>query len=72
MSLSIAAAHYLQLTTARGALPEIGIEAWSRIWQDRDLKARRTFAADLELYGPDARDPQDATFDILIGIEPPA
>lgn len=70
VSRSIAAAHYLQLPTARGALPGIGIEAWGRIWQDGELKARRTFTADLELYGPEASDPQDATFDILIGIKP--
>jgi predicted transcriptional regulator YdeE len=59
---------YRVISTKTGQLSEIGIDAWQRIWSDSALKKNRTFKADLEICGSDARNPSKARFDILLGI----
>lgn len=65
---AIPASDYRLISTARGSLKTIAVEAWMRIWNDADLRQGRTYRADLEVYGEDARDPGDARFDILLGV----
>jgi predicted transcriptional regulator YdeE len=65
---TIPASDYRLVSTARGSLKAIGIEAWMKIWHDESLRKGRTYRADLEVYGEEARDPEHARFDILLGI----
>ncbi|WP_294188032.1 GyrI-like domain-containing protein [uncultured Sphingobacterium sp.] len=52
--------------TAEGSLEDgIVYETWQKIWSS-DLP--RTYAADFEIYGEKAQNPQDAKVDIYIGI----
>ena len=69
VSLEVSAMHCLQVTTKKGQLQEIGIEAWQRIWQSQVLRNERLFDKDLEVYGQEAMDPQNAQFDIYIGLK---
>lgn len=56
------------VSTERGRLSEVGLAAWMKIWKEPALKMGRTFRADLEIYGADAADPENARFDILLGV----
>jgi predicted transcriptional regulator YdeE len=64
----IPASDYRLVSTARGRLQTIAVEAWTKIWQDEGLRKGRTYKADLEVHGKDARDPENARFDILLGV----
>lgn len=68
---TVPSGRYAVITTDRGALPDIVIDAWKRIWTmtPEDLGGRRAFAADFELYDERAREPQDAQVEIYIGIK---
>lgn len=66
--LEIPASRYRVVSTERGKLSEVGIDAWMKIWKDPALKASRTYRADLEIYGADAADPENARFDIWLGV----
>lgn len=65
---AIPASGYRLISTERGSLKTVGVQAWMKIWADESLRKGRTYQADLEVYGEDARDPSDARFDILLGI----
>ena len=69
VSRRIPAARYRTVSTDRGALAEVAGAAWRRIWNDGALKAQRAFVADIEVYGEEAVDPENARFDILIGLK---
>ena len=68
-SLLIPESEYLKISTQTGKLQEIGIQAWQKIWQNQPLREKRSFAADLEVYADDARDPEYARFDIYLGLK---
>ncbi|MCG8478062.1 MAG: GyrI-like domain-containing protein [Spirochaetales bacterium] len=69
VSRRVPAARYRAVSTERGRLPDVAGAAWRRIWNDTALEARRAFVADIEVYGEDAVDPENARFDILIGLK---
>lgn len=69
VSRRIPAARYRAVSMERGRLSDVAGAAWQRIWNDTALKARRAFVADIEVYGEDAVDPENARFDILIGLQ---
>lgn len=64
----VAAARYLRISTERGKLAEIGVAAWIKIWQNQPLRSERAFLCDLEIYGAEATNPEDARFDIYLGL----
>lgn len=61
--------HYLHVSTGRGKLAEIGVATWVKIWQNQPLRSERAFACDLEVYGAAAANPEDAEFDIYLGLK---
>jgi len=64
--LSINTSDY-QAYTAKGNLNEgVVYQTWAQIWS-ADLP--RTFAADFEVYGAKAQNPNDAEVDIFVGIK---
>ncbi len=68
-SLLVQKSKYLEISTQWGKLQEIGIQVWKTIWQNQPLRENRSFIADLEVYSTDARDPENARFDIYLGIK---
>ncbi len=68
-SLLVPGSKYLEISTQRGKLQEIGIQVWQTIWKNQALREKRSFIADLEVYGGDAQDPENARFDIYLGIK---
>ncbi len=68
-SLLVQKSKYLEISTQKGKLQEIGIQAWQTIWQNQTLREKRSFVADLEIYTGDAQDPENARFDIYLGIK---
>lgn len=69
VSLLVKRSKYLEISTLRGRLQEVGIQAWEEIWKNQPLRESRSFAADLEVYGADARDPENGRFNIYLGIK---
>jgi predicted transcriptional regulator YdeE len=67
--VALPAGPYEVRSTARGPVATVGIAAWQAIWADRELKARRRYAADYELYDDRSRNPQDGIFDIYLGLK---
>ena len=67
---TLPSATYAVLTTERGALPGVVIEAWQRIWRmsPEELGGKRTYTGDFELYDERAQNPEDAVVDIYIAI----
>lgn len=70
-TLVIPAQVYAKFTTEPGAMPNVVIEAWQKIWQmtEQDFGSERRFSADFEVYDERASDPQNATLDVYIGIK---
>lgn len=68
-SLLIPGSKYLEISTQRGKLQEIGIQAWQTIWQNQPLREKRSFVGDLEVYTTDAQDPENARFNIYLGMK---
>lgn len=66
---TIRAAKYEVITSKTGALPEIVLAVWQRIWQDKALKSRRAFTADFEVYDERCKNPASAEVDVYIGIK---
>ena len=61
--------NYLQISTEWGPLQKIGVAAWMKIWEDQPLKTKRAYRADLEIYGVDAVNPENARFEILLSLK---
>ncbi|TGK36059.1 AraC family transcriptional regulator [Leptospira gomenensis] len=59
---------YTKITSERGPIEKAAVGVWTEIWGDAELKQKRKFAADFELYDQRAADPQDAQLDVFIGI----
>ena len=69
---TVPSAHYAIVTSERGAIPEIVINVWKKIWQlsPTDLNGqRRVFKTDLEIYDERAKNPKDAQIDVLISVK---
>ncbi|TGM56848.1 GyrI-like domain-containing protein [Leptospira vanthielii] len=67
-SVTIPASDYIQVPTPWGPIAEIGIETWKAIWSEEKFKKNRSYKADLEVYGANAKDPNHSQFDIYLGI----
>ena len=71
-SKTLPASSYAVVTTDRGALPAVVVDAWQRIWRMSvaELGGKRTYTGDFELYDERAQNPADAEVDIYIAIAP--
>ena len=69
--LTILKQSYAKFTAGPGAMPEVCIHTWQKIWQmsPEELGGRRSYLADFEVYDERASDPQQTTLDIYIGVE---
>ncbi|WP_268234762.1 GyrI-like domain-containing protein [Fictibacillus barbaricus] len=55
-------------TTRKGPIPEVVIEAWQEIW-DWSEDRERAYKTDFEVYGENAKDPQNSQVDIYISVK---
>ncbi|XDD49982.1 GyrI-like domain-containing protein [Leptospira sp. WS92.C1] len=60
---------YSKITTEHGPITSIVIAAWQKIWNEPELKAKRAFQADYELYDERSSNPESAQIDIFIGVK---
>ncbi|ALO26403.1 GyrI-like domain-containing protein [Leptospira borgpetersenii] len=44
---------YLELSSFKGKIPEIIVELWQNVWSNLELKNRRAFKVDYEIYPMD-------------------
>ena len=65
---SVPAAKYEVFTSKVGTLPQVVLEVWQQIWQDTELKSRRAFTADFEVYDERCQSPEKAQVDVYIGV----
>jgi predicted transcriptional regulator YdeE len=57
------------VTTERGSVPEVVVEAWQTIGDLEDQKKlHRSYGVDYELYDEQSADPTDAQVEIHIGV----
>jgi len=61
---------YSKFTTPPGAMPEVCLNAWQKIWQmtTEELGGNRSYKADFEIYDQRASDPTNSVLDIYVGI----
>lgn len=64
----VPAGNFEKITTPRGPLVEVTIGTWQKIWGDAELKKRRRYSGDLEMYDERSADPANAELDILISV----
>jgi predicted transcriptional regulator YdeE len=68
---AVPAGRYAVLTSAKGPVGKVVVEAWQKIWSLEDqsqLGGKRTYKTDFELYDQRSRDPQNSQVDIYIGV----
>jgi len=70
-ALTVPAQTYVKLTTDKGPIPQVIVEAWQQIWQmsPGDLGGTRQYKVDFQVYDDRAIDPQNAIVDIYVGIK---
>ncbi|MBT4880608.1 MAG: AraC family transcriptional regulator [Alphaproteobacteria bacterium] len=68
---TLLASKYLVFKTEKGPMPAVVIAAWQHIWKyfDGNPEYIRTYTGDYELYGEDARDPENTSLEIYIAVE---
>lgn len=60
---------YNKFTTNPGKMPEVVVNAWIEILQMSDLKAKRSYLTDFEVYDQRIGNPDGAVMDICIGVK---
>jgi predicted transcriptional regulator YdeE len=70
-TMTIPAQKYVKFTTNSGAMPDIEISAWRKIWEmsSSDFDGQRSYIADFTVYDQRAQDLSNAVVDIYIGIK---
>ena len=69
---TVSAGKYAVVTSERGPIPKVIVEAWQRIWSLEDqgqLGGKRAYKTDFEVYDQRASDPQDSQIDIYVGVK---
>lgn len=67
--IDVPAQKYFQVTTGKGEMPGVVVEAWQLIWglaEKSELSRRYTF--DFEIYDERAGDPRDCQVDVCIAV----
>ena len=69
--LIIPVSNYQKFTTAVGKMPDVVIDAWMQIWKmtAADFGGQRAYRADFEVYDQRARDPNNTSLDVYVGIK---
>ncbi len=70
-TLTIPTQNYAKFTNGPGPMPGVCIDMWKRIWamQSSELGGDRGYITDFEVYDERARDHQNVTLDIYIGLK---
>jgi predicted transcriptional regulator YdeE len=70
-SLVIPAGTYARFTIEPSPLPQVIMDAWSKIWQMtiEDLGGDRSYHTDFEIYDERAFNPMAAVIDVYVGIQ---
>jgi predicted transcriptional regulator YdeE len=70
--LTISPQTYIKFTSNPGVIPEIVVNLWQKTWKmsPEELGGNRNYQTDFEIYDARARNPQNAVFDLYIGIKP--
>lgn len=69
---TVSAGKYAVVTSERGLIPKIIVDAWQQIWSLEDqgrLGGKRAYKTDFEVYDQRARDPKDSQIDIYVGVK---
>ena len=69
---AVSAGKYAIVTSEKGPIPKIIVEAWQQIWNLEDraqLGGKRAYKTDFEVYDHRARDPQNSQIDIYVGVK---
>ena len=69
--LIIPTQQYAKFTSDPGAMPNVVISLWQKIWQmsPEELGSTRNYVADFELYDERAVDHQNMVLDVYVGIK---
>jgi predicted transcriptional regulator YdeE len=71
-NIRIPGGKYLKITTPTGPMMEVAMQTWQAIWkaeEDGTLGATRTYNVDFEIWGEGTKDPNNAYWDIYLGIQ---
>jgi predicted transcriptional regulator YdeE len=69
---TVFAGKYAVITSAKGPIPKIIVEAWQQVWGLEDqaqLGGKRAYRTDFEVYDQRAGNPQDSQIDIYVGLK---
>ncbi|VBB09037.1 Hypothetical protein LUCI_4323 [Lucifera butyrica] len=66
---TIPSSRYAIIPSAIGKVPEIVINEWQKIWLDKDLKKKRVYSTDFELYDQRCLNDDYAQVDIYVAIK---
>jgi predicted transcriptional regulator YdeE len=72
VSKTVSAGKYAIVTSERGPIPKIVVEAWQHIWGLEDqaqLGGKRAYRTDFEVYDQRARNPLDSQIDVYVGVK---
>ena len=66
---TISSSRYAIIPSAIGKIPDIVIGGWQKIWLDEELKKKRAYSTDFELYDQRCSNVDHAQVDIYIAIK---
>lgn len=71
VTLTIPAQTYVKFTNGPGAMPNVLMDVWKKIWSStqEELGGKRTYKVDFEIYDERANDHQNIVLDVFVGIE---
>lgn len=70
-AITIPAQTYTKFTSKTGIMPGVCIDMWQNIWkmESEELKGKRAYLADFEVYDKRALDPSKTVLDIYLGVK---
>lgn len=60
---------YSKFTSGTGSIAEVAVAVWQKIWTNGELKSKRAYLADYELYDQRSSNPETAQIDVFIGVK---
>ena len=69
-TLTIPSQEYIKFTNGPGAMPNVCVDIWQKVWKmpDQELGGERAYRADFEVY-KDMKDPQNQIVSVYVGVE---
>ncbi|MBM9500885.1 GyrI-like domain-containing protein [Leptospira sp. 201903071] len=60
---------YSKFTSETGPVTAVVVAVWQKIWANAELKSKRAFLADYELYDQRSSNPEAAQIEVFIGVK---